>query len=116
MRDHTLELLRQMLGPTADFRPGQWEAVEIVAVHHGRALVVQRTGWGKSLVYFLATKLLREQGAGCTLLISPLLALMRNQIDMAGRIGLRAVTINSTNRDEWDDAKSRSLQTPVTFY
>ena len=106
MRQHALGLLRHMLGPDSDFRPGQWEAVEAVAVQHGRVLVVQRTGWGKSLVYFLATKLLREQNAGPTLLISPLLALMRNQIEMAGRIGLRAVTIHSANREEWDTAEA----------
>ena len=106
MREHALELLCRMLGPQAEFRDGQWEAIEAVAVRRGRALVVQRTGWGKSMVYFLATKLLREQGAGPTLLISPLLSLMRNQIAMAERIGLRAVTINSANRDEWDAAEA----------
>jgi len=100
-RQHCLELLRQMLGRDKDFRPGQWEAIEAVAVQKQRALVVQRTGWGKSLVYFLATKLLRENGAGPTLLISPLLSLMRNQIDAANRIGIRAHTINSENRSEW---------------
>ena len=72
-KTHTLNLLKQMLGPDKDFRPGQWEAIDAVAVKKKRALVVQRTGWGKSLVYFLATKLLREQGAGLTILISPLL-------------------------------------------
>jgi ATP-dependent DNA helicase RecQ len=94
-----------MLGPQADFRPGQWEAIGAVAVQRRRALVVQRTGWGKSIVYFLATKLLREQETGPTLLISPLLSLMRNQIEMAGRIGLRAATINSANREEWEAAE-----------
>lgn len=98
---HALELLHQMIGSDKSFRPGQWEAIETVAIKKQRALVVQRTGWGKSLVYFLATKLLREQGAGPTLLISPLLSLMRNQIDMAERIGICAYTINSANRDEW---------------
>ena len=101
-KQHPLELLRAMIGEEADFRPGQWEAIEAVAIRKKRALVVQRTGWGKSLVYFLATKLLREQGAGPTLLISPLLSLMRNQIDMAARIGIRAHTIHSANRQEWD--------------
>ncbi|MDY0019958.1 MAG: RecQ family ATP-dependent DNA helicase [Anaerolineae bacterium] len=105
-RTHTLELLRQMLGPQVDFRPGQWEAIEQVAVHRRRTLVVQCTGWGKSLVYFLATKLRREAGAGPTLLISPLLALMRNQIAMAERIGLHAETINSSNRECWDAAEA----------
>jgi len=100
-REHALELLQKMIGEDKDFRPGQWEAIEAVAINKQRALVVQRTGWGKSLVYFLATKLLREQGSGPTVLISPLLSLMRNQIEMAGRIGIRAFTINSANKEEW---------------
>lgn len=100
-RKHTLGLLQKMIGEDKDFRPGQWEAIEAVAIKKQRALVVQRTGWGKSLVYFLATKLLREQGSGPTVLISPLLSLMRNQIEMAGRIGIRAFTINSANKEEW---------------
>lgn len=108
MRDRALILLQQMLGTDADFRPGQWEAIEKLVVERQRVLVVQRTGWGKSIVYFLATKLLREQGAGFSLLISPLLALMRNQIEMAGRIGVHAATINSANREEWLEVE-RSL-------
>src|SRR5262245_48109110 len=92
-------LLRQMLGPESSFRDGQWEAIYAVAVLKQRLLVVQRTGWGKSIVYFLATKILRDQGAGPALLISPLLALMRNQIDAARNIGLRPFTINSANVD-----------------
>ncbi|MBN1486202.1 MAG: RecQ family ATP-dependent DNA helicase, partial [Anaerolineae bacterium] len=100
--EYTLSLLRQMLGPDANFRPDQWEAIETVAVKRQRLLVVQRTGWGKSMVYFLATKLRRESGAGPTLLISPLLSLMRDQIKMAESIGLRAGTINSANRAQWD--------------
>jgi ATP-dependent DNA helicase RecQ len=103
---HALELLRLMLNEQATFRPGQWEAIQSVAIQKKRALVVQRTGWGKSLVYFLATKLLREKGAGPTLLISPLLSLMRNQIEMASRIGIRAYTIHSANRDEWDTVEA----------
>jgi ATP-dependent DNA helicase RecQ len=105
-KQHALVLLRKMLGTQADFRSGQWEAIEAVAIQKKRALVVQRTGWGKSLVYFLATKLLREQGAGPTLLISPLLSLMRNQIEMAMRIGIRAHTIHSANREEWDSVEA----------
>ena len=101
-RQYTLELLHAMLGADAEFRPGQWEAIETIAVKKQRAVIVQRTGWGKSLVYFLATKLLRDQGAGPTILISPLLSLMRNQLEMAGRIGIHAYTINSANREEWD--------------
>jgi len=100
-KQHTLNLLQKMIGMDKYFRPGQWEAIEAVAGKKQRALVVQRTGWGKSLVYFLATKLLREEGAGPTLLISPLLSLMRNQIEMAGKIGIRAFTINSANKEEW---------------
>lgn len=106
MRERALFLLRRMLGPGAEFRPGQWEAIESLAVEQRRVLVVQRTGWGKSIVYFLATRLLREQDAGPTLLVSPLLSLMRNQIDMAARIGIRAATINSSNRGEWDAVES----------
>jgi len=98
-------LLKAMLGDQANFRPGQWEAIEAIVSKKQRVLVVQRTGWGKSLVYFLATKLLRDQGSGPTLLISPLLSLMRNQIDMASKIGIQAFTINSANRQEWEVAE-----------
>jgi ATP-dependent DNA helicase RecQ len=101
--DAALDLLRRLTGdPAAGFRDHQWEAIEALVERRQRALVVQRTGWGKSAVYFIATRLLRDAGAGPTLLISPLLALMRNQIEMAARSGVHAVTINSTNRDEWD--------------
>src|SRR4051794_1469345 len=96
------ELLRLLAGPDATFREHQREAIEDLVVDRRRVLCVQRTGWGKSAVYFIATKLLRAAGEGPTLLISPLLALMRNQIDAAERLGLRAHTINSTNRDDWD--------------
>jgi ATP-dependent DNA helicase RecQ len=102
-----LALLRKALGnPAAEFRPGQWEAVATLVESRGRLLVVQRTGWGKSLVYFLATRLLRDRGAGCTLLISPLLSLMRNQILAAERLGIRAATINSSNEDQWPEVES----------
>jgi len=93
--------------PDAEFRGDQLEAIRDVVVDRARVLCVQRTGWGKSAVYFVATALLREAGAGPTLIVSPLLALMRNQIDAAERLGLRAHTINSTNRDEWDDVRDR---------
>jgi ATP-dependent DNA helicase RecQ len=104
--DRARVLLRQMLGPQAQFREGQWQAIDAIVTRRGRVLVVQRTGWGKSLVYFLSTKLLREQGAGPTILVSPLLSLMRNQIEAASRIGVRAFTINSANRAEWDAAEA----------
>ena len=97
-----LERLRTLTAdPAADFRPDQLEAIGDLVGDRARVLCVQRTGWGKSAVYFVATSLLREQGAGPTLIISPLLALMRNQIAAAQRLGLRAQTINSTNRDDW---------------
>ncbi|HBB94253.1 MAG TPA: ATP-dependent DNA helicase RecG [Blastocatellia bacterium] len=99
-------LLRQMLGADKSFREGQWEAIESAAVLKQRVLVVQRTGWGKSIVYFIATRILRNGGSGPALLISPLLALMRNQIEAAHNIGLRSATINSENRDEWEQAQS----------
>ena len=101
MRERALQFLRTALNdPQATFRDGQWESIERL-LDRQRMLVVQRTGWGKSMVYFLATKLLRDQGKGPTLLISPLLSLMRNQLEAAGRIGIRAETINSSNTDDW---------------
>src|SRR3954454_3912658 len=100
--DEALALLRELAGPDATFREHQLEAVGDLVEDRRRVLCVQRTGWGKSAVYFLATSLLRRRGAGPTVLISPLLALMRNQIDAARRLGIRAVTVNSTNRDDWD--------------
>jgi ATP-dependent DNA helicase RecQ len=103
-------LLRRMLGADKFFRDGQWEAIEAIALCKKRVLVVQRTGWGKSIVYFLATKILRDDGAGPTLLISPLLALMRNQIDAARKIGLRPLTIHSENRDDWEAARVALMQ------
>ncbi|WP_107766239.1 RecQ family ATP-dependent DNA helicase [Nocardioides terrigena] len=94
--------LRALVGrDDAVLREDQWSAIEALAVDRRRALVVQRTGWGKSAVYFVATLLLRSQGAGPTVIVSPLLALMRNQIEAAERAGIRAVTINSTNIEQW---------------
>ena len=102
-RDSAERHLRALVGKDdARLREDQWSAIEALAVDHRRALVVQRTGWGKSAVYFVATLLLRERGAGPTVIISPLLALMRNQIAAAERAGIRAVTINSTNIGDWD--------------
>jgi ATP-dependent DNA helicase RecQ len=103
-----LERLRSLTGEDdSAFRAGQLEAIRDVVVDRARVLCVQRTGWGKSAVYFIATALLREAGAGPTLIVSPLLALMRNQIVAAERLGLRAHTINSTNREDWDDVRDR---------
>src|SRR5512136_2878966 len=100
-KETTLVLLRRMLGPAAQFRDGQWEAIDLAANRRERLLVVQRTGWGKSIVYFLAAKILRDAGAGPALLISPLLSLMRNQILASERLGIRAATIHSENVAEW---------------
>jgi ATP-dependent DNA helicase RecQ len=105
-RDRAIDLLHQMLGSRTTFRDGQLESILAVVQRRQRVLVVQRTGWGKSLVYFVSTKLLRERQAGLTLLVSPLLSLMRNQIEMAERIGIRAVTINSANTAEWAAAEA----------
>jgi ATP-dependent DNA helicase RecQ len=101
--DIAFELLRKGAGlPDAEFREGQAEAISHVVNGDGRLLVVQKTGWGKSFVYFISTKLLRDMGKGPTLLVSPLLSLMRNQIAAAERMGLRAETINSGNKGDWD--------------
>src|SRR5690349_2400193 len=97
MRLNAEKWLQQVVQPNAHFRDGQWEAIEALVEKRQRILVVQRTGWGKSLVYFVATRLLRDQGKGTTILISPLLSLMRNQIEAASAWGLRAETINSSN-------------------
>lgn len=102
-----LDLVRRGSGqPDADFRDGQEEAIRHIVEGRGRLLVVQKTGWGKSFVYFIATKLLREAGEGPALLISPLLSLMRNQIAAAERMGVRAVTINSDNQKDWANVET----------
>ncbi|HLS44679.1 MAG TPA: RecQ family ATP-dependent DNA helicase [Ornithinicoccus sp.] len=102
MREHALEALRRLVGrDDADFRDGQLEAVEALVDRRERVLVVQRTGWGKSAVYFVATALRRQQGAGPTVIVSPLLALMRDQIEAARRAGINAVSMNSANAEEW---------------
>jgi ATP-dependent DNA helicase RecQ len=101
LRAHAEERLKALAGPSAELRPDQWTAIEALVADRRRALVVQRTGWGKSAVYFVATALLREQGAGPTVIVSPLLALMRNQIAAAERAGIHAATINSTNVEDW---------------
>ena len=90
-----------MASRVAEFRLGQWEAIDALVNRRERLLVVQRTGWGKSSVYFISTRILRDRGRGPTLIVSPLLALMRNQIEAAGRLGIRALSINSTNRQQW---------------
>src|SRR5688572_31913640 len=102
--------LRALVGrDDARLREDQWAAIEALVVDHRRALVVQRTGWGKSAVYFVATALLREAGAGPAVIVSPLLALMRNQIEAAARAGIRARTINSANTEEWDAVQAEVL-------
>src|SRR4051812_23897947 len=107
LTDRAPELLARLAGPDARFREHQLEAITDLVEDRARVLCVQRTGWGKSAVYFLATALLRERGAGPALIVSPLLALMRNQIAAAEKLGIRAHTINSTNRDAWDEVKQR---------
>jgi ATP-dependent DNA helicase RecQ len=104
LRDQAEQLLRDLVGsPTAALREDQWTAIEALVNDRRRALVVQRTGWGKSAVYFVATGLLRAAGAGPSVIVSPLLALMRNQIAAAERAGIRAVTINSANPETWQE-------------
>src|SRR3954453_21377225 len=108
LRVHVTQLLQRAVdNPAVGFRDGQWEAIEALVRHRERLLLVQRTGWGKSAVYFLSTRLLRDQGTGPTLLVSPLLALMRNQIEAAVRLGIRAETVNSTNVKDWGAVEAR---------
>ncbi|MGB3482244.1 MAG: RecQ family ATP-dependent DNA helicase [Mycobacterium sp.] len=106
-RDDAQALLEQLAGPGATLRDDQWTAIEALVTHRKRALVVQRTGWGKSAVYFIAAKLLRAEGRGPTVIVSPLLALMRNQVSAAERAGVRASTINSSNVADWDEVHQR---------
>ncbi|TBV05089.1 RecQ family ATP-dependent DNA helicase [Phytopseudomonas dryadis] len=106
-------LQRALAQPQAHFRDGQWEAIDALVNHRHKLLVVQRTGWGKSSVYFIATRLLRDAGAGQTIIVSPLLALMRNQIDAAQRLGVRASTINSSNADQWPQVIQEVLANQV---
>ena len=101
LREQAQARLQALAGPAALLRADQWRAIEALVADRRRALVVQRTGWGKSAVYFVATALLRARGAGPTVIISPLLALMRNQIAAAEQAGIRAATINSTNIEDW---------------
>jgi ATP-dependent DNA helicase RecQ len=103
LREEAEERLRALAGEHAELRDDQWAAIEALVVDRRRVLVVQRTGWGKSAVYFVATALLRELGEGPTVIVSPLLALMRNQIAAAERAGIRAVTINSANPEAWEE-------------
>src|SRR5580658_4837406 len=102
LRDEAEKYLRALAGSQARLREDQWTAISALVERGQRALVVQRTGWGKSAVYFIATALLRARGAGPTVIVSPLLALMRNQVEAAARAGIRAATINSANPGDWE--------------
>src|SRR3954471_7856648 len=106
-RAHADEVLHRLAGPQARLRDDQWTAIEALVVQRRRALVVQRTGWGKSAVYFIAAKLLRASGHGPTVIVSPLLALMRNQVAAAERAGVHAATINSSNVADWAEIHQR---------
>src|ERR1700753_1943160 len=101
LRSEAERHLRALAGEPARLREDQWAAIRALVAERRRALVVQRTGWGKSAVYFVATALLRSSGAGATVIVSPLLALMRTQISAAARAGVKATTVNSTNADDW---------------
>jgi ATP-dependent DNA helicase RecQ len=102
LRDEAERHLRALAGENARLRDDQWTAISALVADRSRALVVQRTGWGKSAVYFVATALLRASGAGPTVIVSPLLALMRNQVEAAARAGIHARTINSANNEDWE--------------
>jgi len=103
LREEAERCLRSLAGKSARLRDDQWTAIRALASERRRALVVQRTGWGKSAVYFVSTALLRARGMGPAVIISPLLALMRNQIGAAAQAGLRARTVNSANVTEWEE-------------
>ncbi|HEA16252.1 MAG TPA: RecQ family ATP-dependent DNA helicase [Pseudoalteromonas prydzensis] len=108
------QLLQTALAnPTAEFRDGQWEAIDALVNHRQKLLVVQRTGWGKSSVYFISTKIFRDRGMGPTIIVSPLLALMRNQIESAQRLGIVAETMNSSNQNDWQAVTQRILNNQI---
>lgn len=108
------QLLQTALAnPAAEFRDGQWEAIDALVNNRQKLLVVQRTGWGKSSVYFISTKIFRDRGMGPTIIVSPLLALMRNQIESAARLGIVAETMNSTNTDDWRSVTQRILNDQI---
>ena len=108
------QLLQTALAdPTAEFRDGQWEAIDALVNQRQKLLVVQRTGWGKSSVYFIATQIFRDRGEGPTIIVSPLLALMRNQIESAQRLGIVAETMNSTNQNDWQSVTQRVLDDDI---
>lgn len=123
IRSKATAVLRRLYGPSAVFRAGQYEAIEATLTNK-RTLVVQRTGWGKSLVYFLCTKLLREKGRGVTMVVSPLLVLMQNQLEAAERLGLRCDVLNSAAKDRREqvlddlckDRLDLVLVTPETLF
>lgn len=113
-RSQAQQLLKTALAnPAAEFRDGQWEAIDALVNHRQKLLVVQRTGWGKSSVYFISTKIFRDRGMGPTIIVSPLLALMRNQIESAKRLGIIAETMNSTNHDDWQAVTQRILNNQI---
>ncbi|NVK43185.1 MAG: RecQ family ATP-dependent DNA helicase [Oceanospirillaceae bacterium] len=108
------QLLQTALAnPAVEFRDGQWEAIDALVNHRQKLLVVQRTGWGKSSVYFISTKIFRDRGMGPTIIVSPLLALMRNQIESAQRLGIVAETMNSTNQNDWQAVTQRILNNQI---
>ena len=113
LRTEAEAVLRRLAGEKARLREDQWTAIEALVADRRRCLVVQRTGWGKSAVYFVATALLRSRGAGPTVIVSPLLALMRNQVEAADRAGIRARTINSANLHEWQEIEAQIAEGSV---
>ncbi|MGJ6966849.1 RecQ family ATP-dependent DNA helicase [Streptosporangium sp. G11] len=113
LREEAEKRLRALAGEHARLREDQWAAIKALVMDRRRVLVVQRTGWGKSAVYFIATALLRELGEGPTVIVSPLLALMRNQIAAAERAGITAVTVNSANPEEWEQVYNQVAEGEV---
>lgn len=113
-RAQAQQLLQTALtDPAAEFRDGQWEAIDALVNHRHKLLVVQRTGWGKSSVYFISTKIFRDRGMGPTIIVSPLLALMRNQIESVQRLDIVAETMNSTNQSDWQAVTQRILSNQI---
>jgi ATP-dependent DNA helicase RecQ len=102
-------VIAAIAGSDARLRDDQTSAVAALCQDGARVLVVQATGWGKSAVYWAATAIRRAEGYGPTLVVSPLLSLMRDQVAAAARAGLRAATLNSSNIETWQSTEAALL-------
>ncbi|HEY2020518.1 DNA helicase RecQ [Paraburkholderia sp.] len=103
-----LEILNEVFGYPA-FRGHQGEIVEHVA-DGGDCLVLMPTGGGKSLCYQIPSLVRRERGFGAGIVVSPLIALMQDQVAALTEVGVRAAYLNSTLSSSEAMATERALR------